>query len=312
MLKIAELFSTLNYNMSKKDIIEKVYNDFYGSIKQTYEEARKLDPTIKYDDIKKYFEQHRVRRTNLKGYNSFVADHYKQEYQIDLFFVNESDEQEYSIGLLIIDIFSKFLIVIPLKSKQPQDMLDGIKEGFRDMGGNPETAYTDDEGSLNSKLLQDYFKQNNIRRITTRTHAPVAERAVRTIKDLIFRRLEKNPSMKWYETRILANSLVMHNYKMVSSATGMTPNNAREKKNELNVRLKLEMGRKTTRKYPPVEVNDKVRIYTKKGKFDKERVPVWSGVTYNVDKIEVSQGQKFYYISGREKPLLRHEILLQK
>ena len=72
--------------MSKKEIIDKVYQDFYGSIKQTYEEAKKIDPTIKYDDIKKYFEQNRVRRTNLKGYNSFIADHYKQEYQMDLFF----------------------------------------------------------------------------------------------------------------------------------------------------------------------------------------------------------------------------------
>ena len=72
--------------MSKKDTIEKVYNDFYGSIKQTYEEAKKLDPTIKYDDIKRYFEQHRVKRTNLRGYTSFIADHYKQEYQMDLFY----------------------------------------------------------------------------------------------------------------------------------------------------------------------------------------------------------------------------------
>ena len=295
--------------MSKNEIIEKVYNDFYGSIKQTYEEAKKIDNNIKYDDIKRYFEQNRVRRTNLKGYNSFVADHYKQEYQVDLFFINENDDQKLSIGLLLIDIFSKFMIVVPLFSKQPQDLLDGLEEGFKNMGGKPESIYTDDEGSLNSKLLQDYFKQNNIKHITTRTHAPVAERAVRTIKDLIFRRLEKNPSLMWYDTKILANSLVMYNYKMVSSATGFTPNNAREKKNELNVKLKLELGRKTTRRYPPVEVNDKVRIYKKKGKFDKERVPVWTENLYNVDKIETSMNQKFYYVSGREKPLLRHEIL---
>ena len=103
--------------MSKKDIIEKVYNDYYGSIKQTYEEAKKIDPTVKYDDIKKYVEQNRVRRTNLKGYNSFIADHFKQEYQIDLFFINENDDDESKIGLLIIDIFSKYMTVVPLKTK---------------------------------------------------------------------------------------------------------------------------------------------------------------------------------------------------
>ena len=66
------------------------------------------------------------------------------------------------------------MIVVPLFSKQPQDLLDGLEEGLKDMGGKPESIYTDDEGSLNSKLLQDYFKQNNIKHITTRTHAPVA------------------------------------------------------------------------------------------------------------------------------------------
>jgi tartrate dehydratase beta subunit/fumarate hydratase class I family protein len=54
-------------------------------------------------------------------------------------------------------------------------------------------VYTDDEGSLNSKLLQDYFKEQNIRHITTRTHAAVAERAVRTIKDLIYQEIGKEP-----------------------------------------------------------------------------------------------------------------------
>ena len=51
---------------------------------------------------------------------------------------------------------------VPLFSKQPQDLLDGLEEGFRDMGGKPESVYTDDEGSLNSKLLQDYFKEHDI------------------------------------------------------------------------------------------------------------------------------------------------------
>ena len=144
--------------MSKKETIEKVYNDYYGSIKQTYEEARKLDKTITYDDIKRYFEQNRVRRTNLKGYNSFIADHFKQEYQIYLFCINEDDDQEYSIGLLIIDIFSKYMTVVPLKTKQPKDVLEGLEEGFNNIGGFPESAYKDDEGALNSTLLQDYFK----------------------------------------------------------------------------------------------------------------------------------------------------------
>ena len=67
-------------------IIENVYNNFYGGIKDTYNDVRKKDPSIKYDDVRSWFEKNHIRKTNLRGYNSFIADHPKQEIQIDLFF----------------------------------------------------------------------------------------------------------------------------------------------------------------------------------------------------------------------------------
>ena len=39
----------------KNDIIENAYNQFYGSIANTLKEARKVDKTIKYDDVKNWF-----------------------------------------------------------------------------------------------------------------------------------------------------------------------------------------------------------------------------------------------------------------
>ena len=67
----------------------------------------------------------------------------------------------------------------------------------------------------------------------------------------------------------------------------------------------------TTIKYPSVHVGDKVRIYGKKNKLDKERVPVWSKETYKVKNItDKVFGQSYYELDGYRKPLLRHEILL--
>ena len=133
-----------------------VYNYFYGSIEDTYNDVRNKDPPIKYDDVRRWLEKHHIRKTNLRDYNSFIADHPKQEYQIDLFFMNE--DEQYKVGLLIIDIFSKFIDVEPLKTKQPDDVLQGLKDGFHNMQGKPESIYSDDEGAFNSKLIQDYFK----------------------------------------------------------------------------------------------------------------------------------------------------------
>ena len=38
--------------------------------------------------------------------------------------------QKFRVGLVMIDIFSKFTVVVPIKSKQPPDLLAGIMEGI--------------------------------------------------------------------------------------------------------------------------------------------------------------------------------------
>jgi hypothetical protein len=66
----------------------------------------------------------------------------------------------------------------------------------------------------------------------------LAERAIRTIKEMIYKRLEKHPDEHWYDAKILAHALVTYNFKMVHSSTNFTPDQARQPKNELNVKLK--------------------------------------------------------------------------
>jgi hypothetical protein len=68
----------------KADIIDKVYSEFYGSVSSTLKDAKEKDPTITLQDVKDYFEKRFVRKQNLKGYNSYVADYPHQEYQLDL------------------------------------------------------------------------------------------------------------------------------------------------------------------------------------------------------------------------------------
>ena len=60
---------------NKAEIISKIYNDLsgFGSIQQTFAEARKIDKTITLNDVKEWKEKNIVRKTNLPGYNSYVA-----------------------------------------------------------------------------------------------------------------------------------------------------------------------------------------------------------------------------------------------
>ena len=75
---------------SIQDIIKQVYYDPAGfdGIKKTFEDARKKDKNITLNDVKEWFEKNIEQKKQLKGYNSFVANEAKFEYQIDLFFMS--------------------------------------------------------------------------------------------------------------------------------------------------------------------------------------------------------------------------------
>ena len=75
--------------MDRNKTTHQVYHDplGYGSIHNTLKDARKIDKSITLEDVKTWKEYNVERKTQLKCYNSYVADHRFQEYQIDLFFL---------------------------------------------------------------------------------------------------------------------------------------------------------------------------------------------------------------------------------
>ena len=194
------------------EIIKKVYHDLggFGSIQSTFKDAKAKDPSIKLSDVQAWMKRNVEKKTQVRGFNSFIADKPYEEFQMDLLFFNDVKDKDYQGGLLMVDIFSKFCSIIPIKSKTPDEILQAIKESFIKMEGKPSSIYSDDEGAFNSKVVQQYFKDNNIQSIITRTHAPVAERTIRTLKNMIYKRVE-HTKQKWHD--VLSPSLLTYNYK---------------------------------------------------------------------------------------------------
>ena len=118
------------------EIISKIYNEpsGFGSLKTTLEDARKIDKSITNEDVKKLFRENVEQKKQLKGYNSFIAPYPNYEFQIDLFFVNDVDNQTYKVGMILIDIFTKYMVVVPIKSKYEGDVAAGLIEGLNKMG----------------------------------------------------------------------------------------------------------------------------------------------------------------------------------
>ena len=292
--------------MDKNNIINNVYKDKSGfsSIQKTYQEANAKDTTITLQNVRDWFAKNVERKKQLKGYNSFINDGAQEEYQVDLAFFKAKDKIE--IGLVMIDIFSKYAVVIPIASKETPDVIAGMMEGFQKMGGKPKCIYSDNEGALGSSLFDEFCESHKVKLITTRTHAWVAERFIRTLKDMINKRIE-NTEKTWKD--VLFEVLLTYNSKNVHTATGLTPDQAKLDKYRLQVKMNLELHRISKRRYPTIDVDDKVKLYKKKGRFDKENTSVWLPQTHTIALITESMGQKFYHITGHKKPFLRHEIL---
>ena len=213
----------------------------------------------------------------------------------------------------MVDIFTKYINIIPIKTKTIPEILEAIKTVLAKMG-KPESIYTDNEGawSLGTEI-DKYFKDNDINHIITLSHAAVAERSIRTIKSEIYKRVKLPSETNWSE--LLYPILLKYNNKSVHSSTGYTPADAGKTQNHLNVKINMEMRKSKSRVYPDIQVGDYCSVHRNKDKLDKEHVSTWSDKRYKVNRITESFGQQLYFLdgytqNGRVVGLLRHDVLL--
>ena len=99
-------------------------------------------------------------------------------------------EQEFKVGMRMIDVFDKFMHVVPIQGKKEEDLASGMIECLHNMKKKPQISYTDDEGAMNKEAIQQYSKDENIEHHRTRAHPNFSERAIRTFKDMLYKRVE--------------------------------------------------------------------------------------------------------------------------
>lgn len=308
-------------SLDKNKILEKIYYDVdegFGSVRDLYEKAKKVDVSITLDYVAKWTRAQPNKQTrNYKNYNSYTAPFPKYEFQIDLMDVSSllrdvSNEIKHQLryGMVCIDIFSKKCHIVPIENKDADDVYKAVMECFKALG-QPLQIYSDDEGALNSKKLQDYFKGEGIEHIITKTHANQAERMIRTIKKMIGDRLRHYKTKTWVE--VLKSAINKYN-NQIHSTTKMTPNKAHDLKNVVEARANQILKEKHNRKYPNINEGDDVRVFDKgKGNYvsRKETRSQWSEKKYKVILVgKDMMNNKYYKLEGMSKRYNRHELLL--
>ena len=188
---------------------------------------------------------------------------------------------------------------------------DALKTSIEKMGAKPKSVYHDAEAAFTSEVIQQYLAKHKILSITTLSHAPVAERTIRTIKGLLYPRV-KHFGDKWWDE--MPHVLDVYNKVDKHRSTGLTPEQA-----EAGEQGRREAGAGAE---PPSreEVSScrgggQNRVYKKKDKGEKENVAPWTDKTWKVTWSGNKKGVKIFNVDDKDKPLpakkewlMRHEI----
>lgn len=150
--------------MEEKTVDEKIswiYNDKMGfqSKNNLWRDVHKRFPDIKKEDVDRWYIENTNRQIVLRGQNSFVANKPYDEWEVDLWFMNDKEDDEYKIAIAGVDVFSKLGICFALSNKTPEQFVEALKRMFDKMGGKPKIIFGDEEGSLQSKLVNNFLKK---------------------------------------------------------------------------------------------------------------------------------------------------------
>ena len=269
---------------AKQKLIEDTFTNSLDVLnaRSLYKKVYAINPAVAFKDVAKFWRSRQKFR--YKGYNSYVANLPREQYHLDIAFLEgmmkdiilqreedkATEEQDpdkivkalkdmpYKFCFVCVDAFSKKVFTRAQKANNNAECLESTVKAFNEMG-IPKQVYTDRGSEMYG--LDSMLKEQRVEHIFTRTHAVFAERFIRFMKhhmDLKIRNLED--AMRWY---VWLPPLTKYYNDNPQGTTKMSPNQAQDDKNAMSVKANKVLQSKHMRRYPPLHVGDKVRVYKK-------------------------------------------------
>ena len=192
--------------------------------------------------------------------------------------------------LMVIDTFSKYGWIIPLKDKKTESVSLAFDHIFKKSKRKPEKLWTDKGSEFISKHFKDFLKKNNIMLYHTQNEekSSVVERWNRTMKNRMWKMFSANNNTVYWDK---LDKLVDDYNNRKHSSIKMSPTEASKKVNEKKVfanlyedEIYMKLGK------PKFSIGDKVRISKYKRKaFDKGYTPNWTEEVFVIDKVNLTK-----------------------
>lgn len=279
--------------ISKKNkLLGKIYfspshKGSFGSIKKLYNEAKKIDPFITLNDTKKFLQstktytshkqikkQFNRRKTIVSGLNS--------QWQLDLIIFKGLKKYNfnYAYVLAVIDCFSRFAYVEPLKYKTAEETLHAFKQILKRAKVKPEIIQSDDGGEFLG-CFKKFILQNKIHFFSTSqsTKSSIVERFNKTFQNKIYKYLTSKNTLRYIN--VLQQICQSYN-KTKHKALGISPS-------EVNIFNSRKIWKKQYGKYLydskskfKFKLNDKVKITKYRKTFQRGYLPNWKSEIFQI------------------------------
>nr|CAD2141908.1 unnamed protein product [Meloidogyne enterolobii] len=281
-------------------LLDDLYNNpkspaAYSGIDSLWYEARKTFKHIPRNVIKDYLEGHRTytlmrpKRVRFPRSRTIAAG-FMTDVQVDLADLQALSRHNkgYRYLLVGIDVLSKRIFTVNLKSKKSDDMVESFRQLISQMPMKPHRIFSDKGTEFKNRQLKEYFEKEEIDKHEA-THSSVkaslAERAIRNLKQRLYRYFSQNKTLKWID---IVQKIVYGINKSRCRVHGMRPIDINFE-NAQEIWQKMYGGifsNKNKNSISKLSKGDFVRMSVGKGTFDKGYLPNWSDEILEVDKVK--------------------------
>ena len=180
--------------------------------------------------------------------------------------------------LCVIDIFSKYAWVIPLKDKKAISIVNAFQIILKESNSKPNKIWVDKGREFYNTSFKKWLKDNNIEMYSTNNDrkSVIAERFIRTLKNKIYK----------YMTSVSKNVYIDKLDDIVKKYNNTYHTSIKIKPVDVKDNTYIDFKKEVNDKNPKFKIGDHVRISKYNNIFNKGYMPNWSEEIFIIKKIK--------------------------
>ena len=180
--------------------------------------------------------------------------------------------------LCVIDIYSKYAWVVPLKDKKGVSIVNAFQSILKKSNRKPNKTWVDKGSEFYNLSMKSWLEKNDIEMYSTHNEGKsvIVERFIKTIKNKIYKHM----------TLISKNLYIDKLDDIVNECNNAKHRTIKMKPIDVKDNTYIDFGKEVNDNYPKFKVGDHVRISKYKNTFAKGYTPNWSEEVFVIKKIK--------------------------